>query len=209
MQTSKAASELRAKTPPNAEQNWNREAELIKRVLEGQAEAFSDLLRPHFKPLTRLVNRFVRNEFDSEDIVQQALLKAYVRLSQFRFQASFRTWLTSIALNEIRQNSRMVSNARLVFDGGKFMESATSDRCDSPFEAYERQERAQRLRHAIEMLPLDYRIVVELFDLEEKNLSDSEAALRISRSAAKSRLFRARHRLGALLTQTKKGFAKS
>jgi|SRR5579884_416648 len=53
-------------------------------------------------------------------------------------------------------------------------------------EAYERQETAQRLRDAVHRLPLKYRMIVELFDLNEKSLSDTQMALRISTSAAKT-----------------------
>jgi len=104
MAVSNATTEIRTEIPPKAVPDTNREAELIRKVLEGQVEAFSELLTPHFKPLKGLVRRLVRNEFDSDDIVQQTVLKAYSRLNQFRFHATFRTWLTAIALNEIRQN---------------------------------------------------------------------------------------------------------
>ena len=209
MQTSKTTSAMSTEILPIAVTGANREAELIKRVLEGQTEAFNELLGPHLKALTRVVKKFVRNEFDAEDIVQQTVLKAYSRLDQFCFRATFRTWLTSIALNEIRQNGRAVSNARLVFDGGKFIESTISDYGGSPLEAYERREAAQRLRDASHSLPLKYRIVVELFDLSGKSLSETQTALRISTSATKSRLLRARRRLGRLLTQRKERPVKS
>ena len=195
--------EIRATTRADAKSNADRETELIKRVLEGHSEAFSELLSPHFTPLKGLVRKLVRNEFDSEDIVQETVLKAYARLNQFRFHATFRTWLTSIALNEIRQNRRTRTNSRLVFDSGKFTESAASDRNESPFEVYERKEAAQKLHHAIGKLPLKYRLVIEIIDLNEKNLMEGQAALRLSTAAAKTRLFRARRRLSLLLTKSK------
>lgn len=125
-------------------------------------------------------------------------------VGQFRFQATFRTWLTSIALNEIRQNGRIGINARLVLDGGKRIESTASERGESPFELYEREEAAQRLRNAIGTLPLKYRLVIEVFDLNERSVSESQAALRIPIGTAKTQLFRARRRLGRLLTEMTK-----
>jgi DNA-directed RNA polymerase specialized sigma24 family protein len=93
----------------------------------------------------------------------------------------------------------------LVFDGSKSIESAASGCGESPFELYEREEAAQRLRNAIDTLPLKYRTVVEVLELNEKSLSDSQASLGISTSAAKSRLFRARRRLGVLLRKVHNG----
>jgi RNA polymerase sigma-70 factor (ECF subfamily) len=201
MQVSKTGTEPGNQTRPEAGTNPNREAELIRRVLEGQSEAFSELLKPHFKSLRSLVRKFVRNEFDADDIAQQTIMKAYGRLDQFRFQSSFRTWMISIAFNEIRQNGRSKRNARLVFDGGACVESAMGDGGESPYACYERKERAERLRSAIGKLPLKYRSAIEVFDLGETSLSESEESLCISTSAAKARLFRARRRLGWILRE--------
>jgi RNA polymerase sigma-70 factor (ECF subfamily) len=127
----------------------NSEAELIKRVLEGCHEVFADLLRPHLKPVRSFVRRTVRNEFDVDDRIQQTLLKAYTRLHQFRFQSRFRTWLISIALNEIRQNARLRCKSRLVFDEGKSISITRSDNKDCPFEIYAGKETSHQLWQAI------------------------------------------------------------
>jgi RNA polymerase sigma factor (sigma-70 family) len=143
----------------------NNEAELIKRILEGCAETFADLLRPHLKPVRTFVRNAVPNDFDADDLIQQTLFKAYTRLHQFRFQSSFRTWLTSIARNEIRQNARLRSKSRLVFDQGKSISVARSDNKDCPFEIYAGKETSHQLWHAVANLPTKYRLVIELSDL--------------------------------------------
>jgi RNA polymerase sigma-70 factor (ECF subfamily) len=178
------------------------EAELIKRVLEGCHEAFADLLRPHLKLVRTFVRNTVRNDFDVDDLIQQTLLKAYTRLHQFRFESSFRTWLISIARNEIRQNARLRSTSRIVFDEGKSASVMTSYSKDSPFEIYARKEMSHQLWEAIANLPTKYRLMIELFELGEKSLAETESDLSISRSAAKSRRLRARRTLCRLLTKS-------
>jgi RNA polymerase sigma-70 factor, ECF subfamily len=181
----------------------NREAELIKRVLEGCHQAFADLLQPHLKAVRSFVRKAVRNDFDADDRIQQTLLKAYTRLHQFRFQSSFRTWLIAIARNEIRQNARLRSTSQLVFDGGKSASVMTSYAKDSPFEIYARKEMSQQLWQAVANLPAKYRLIVELL-IGEKSLAETESELRISGGTAKSRRFRVRRELCRLLTKSAK-----
>jgi RNA polymerase sigma-70 factor (ECF subfamily) len=179
----------------------NKETELIRRVLEGEPDAFADLLRPHLKPVRTFIRNIVRNDFDADDVIQQTLLKAYTRLHQFRFESSFRTWLYSIARNETRQNARLKSSSRLVFDEGKSAGFVTSHSKDSPLEIYARKEMSQQLWQAIANLPGKYRLIVELW-IGEKSLAETESELSISGGTAKSRRFRARRELCRLLAKS-------
>jgi RNA polymerase sigma-70 factor, ECF subfamily len=72
----------------------------IRLSLEGDLEAFSDLVRPYRPMFYKKALSIVRNEADAEDVTQTALLKAFTRLSQFRLDSQFRTWVTSIVINE-------------------------------------------------------------------------------------------------------------
>jgi RNA polymerase sigma-70 factor (ECF subfamily) len=202
MQTAEVGAENDARVhTPEIGTRGNSEAELIKRILEGHHQTFADLLRPHLKVVRSFVRSAVRNDFDADDLIQQTLLKAYTGLYQFRFESSFRTWLCSIARNEIRQNARLRSNSRLVFDEGKSASVMTSDRKDGPFEVYARKEISDQLWRAIANLPAKYRLVIEL-SVGEKSLAETASELSISGSAAKTRRFRACHELGRLLAKS-------
>src|SRR5579864_4024585 len=72
----------------------------IRLSLEGDAETFSDLVRPYRPMFYKKALSIVRNEADAEDVTQTALLNAFRKLSQFRLDAQFRTWVTSIVINE-------------------------------------------------------------------------------------------------------------
>src|SRR5690348_1095617 len=90
------------------------EAGLIREIIDGRRELFADLIGPHLIPLLHIVRRTTGRHPDVEDIVQQAVIKALTHLDQFRFEASFRTWLIRIGLNEARQWQRKYAASRFV-----------------------------------------------------------------------------------------------
>src|SRR6266852_3638006 len=73
-----------------------QEVELIHKILCGRRDLFEDLIAPHLPPLSRIVRAKIGSRPEVEDIVQQTALKALTHLEQFRFDASFRTWLIRI-----------------------------------------------------------------------------------------------------------------
>ena len=78
------------------------EATLIQLILDGNAEAFCELVRPHQHVLYLKALSIVHSEADAEEVVQNAVLKAFKKLCQFRHDSQFRTWLMSITINESR-----------------------------------------------------------------------------------------------------------
>ena len=87
-------------TPSSAGSVPDSETVQIRLSLEGDLEAFSDLVRPYRPMFYKKALSIVRNEADAEDVTQIALLNAFRKLSQFRLDAQFRTWATSIVINE-------------------------------------------------------------------------------------------------------------
>jgi sigma-70-like protein len=77
------------------------ESLLIGQILEGRKDLFGDLLQPHLTAVLRLVRAKMRNDSEADDVIQQTILKAFTRLEQFRFEASFKTWLIRIAIREV------------------------------------------------------------------------------------------------------------
>ena len=76
------------------------EAELIERVLEGEGEAFRELVRPYEHAVFMATQGILNNEADAEDAAQEAVLKAFTNLAKFRGDSKFSTWLIRIATNE-------------------------------------------------------------------------------------------------------------
>src|SRR5437899_8548218 len=90
------------------------EVGLIRKILSGRNDLFAELIAPHLKPLLRAVRVTIGGHPDVEDIVQQTTLKAFTHLEQFRFEASFRTWLIRIGFNEARAWRRKCASSRFL-----------------------------------------------------------------------------------------------
>ena len=172
----------------------------IRLSLEGDREAFSDLVRPYRAMFFRKALSIVRNEADAEDVTQTALLKAFKNLSQFRLDSQFRTWVTSIVINEAflclraRRAAKEESlNREEGEDGSSPIEIA--DPRESQSHALERKELRAAILKAVSHLPALLRGVFILRDLRLLSISDTARTLGITETCAKSRLRRARLQL--------------
>jgi RNA polymerase sigma-70 factor (ECF subfamily) len=174
------------------------ESQMIASILGGNTQQFHDLIRPHERSVYIMALSLLQNEADAEDAAQEAILKAFRNLAQFRGEAKFGTWLVSIALNEARGRlrSRKAVAMRSIDDIPEGQENVSPallrDWREIPSEALERKEVRQLLQHAIGELPLIYREVFLLRDVEEQSVNESAEALGISISSVKVRLHRAR-----------------
>ena len=81
------------------------EAEIIASILAGNTHEFHDLIRPHERSVYVMALSLLHNEADAEDAAQEAFLKAFRNLANFRGESKFSTWLVSIALNEARSRT--------------------------------------------------------------------------------------------------------
>jgi RNA polymerase sigma-70 factor (ECF subfamily) len=172
------------------------EAALIRCVAAGDTGRFFDLIHPHLVLVWRTIRARMRNDADAQDVIQETLLKAFKHLAQFRFEASFRTWLCQIAINQVCQTRRDAASWRIAdLDEREFEHMLVSDRQDSIEARCERLESGQMLGEAIAALPKKYRQVVQLRDLRELSIDETARSLYLTRSAVKSRHHRARQLL--------------
>ena len=88
---------------------------MIARILAGERELFHELIRPYERGLYLAAYSIVQNEADAEDIAQDAVIKAYKGLKNFRGEANFSTWLMAITLNEARSRWRKTKGEQLDF----------------------------------------------------------------------------------------------
>ena len=174
------------------------EQELIGSILAGQRDNFHLLIRPYETQLYRTAFALMRNEAEAEDVVQDAVLKAYRKLASFRGDSKFSTWLIAITLNEAR--ARLRRENRVMIDSldaqpeerGDFTPAALTDWREVPLAALERQEIRELVQSAVAQLPDAYREIVTLRDVEELSVNETAALLGISISLVKVRLHRAR-----------------
>ena len=187
------------------------ETQIIASILAGNTHLFHDLIRPHERSVYAMALSLLRNEADAEDVAQEAFLKAFRNLANFRGESKFGTWLISIALNEARTRLRSKKNVKMESldeppEGQRsILPALIRDWREIPSEALERREIRLLLQEAIADLPMIYREVFLLRDVEELSVNQSAEALGISIASVKVRLHRARMMLQKkLVPQLKK-----
>jgi RNA polymerase sigma-70 factor (ECF subfamily) len=177
-----------------------KDVELIRNIVGGRRDLFADLIAPHLRPLIGAIQATIGASRDLDDIVQQTTLKAFIHLGQFRNEASFRTWLIRIGLNEARQWRRKCASSRLVAVDFPTLTQLPSA-CESASQLVEcqRREAIGQVRAAIARLPEKYRIVVLLRDLEALSVSEVARRLGMTIPAVKTRHLRARLKVAKFL----------
>jgi RNA polymerase sigma-70 factor, ECF subfamily len=189
------------------------EAEMIALILAGNSQLFHELIRPYERRVYAMALSFMRNEADAEDVTQEAFLKAFRNLASFRGEAKFGTWLVSITLNEARSRIRHRDAIRIesLDEPHDEQEQASPallrDWKEIPSEALERKEIRVLLHKAVTALPLIYREVFQLRDIEQMSVNEAAEALGITISSVKVRLHRARMMLQKTLAPELKQFA--
>jgi RNA polymerase sigma-70 factor (ECF subfamily) len=178
-----------------SQDNERDEAGLIAEVLAGKTDAFHDLVRPYERSVYLMALSMLRNEAEAEDVAQEAFIKAYRNLGRFRSEARFSTWLIAIALNEARARLRRKEPAltdSIDDQDGSVVPAQLTDWREIPSESLERAEIRSLIRRALESLPLAYREVFVLRELEQRNVKETAETLGITSASVKMRLHRAR-----------------
>lgn len=176
------------------------EAALIERVRGGEHEAFYDLVRPHERGIYLAALSVLNNDADAEEVVQEAILKAFKALPRFRGEARFSTWIIQITINEARMKLRKdrrhlydsLDEPRRGEDEGDYVPRDFADWREIPSEALETARLRQALRQALDSLSPKYRQVLVLRDVEHLNIAETAKLLGITEAAVKTRLLRAR-----------------
>jgi RNA polymerase sigma-70 factor (ECF subfamily) len=177
----------------------SKEAELIKRVCEGDPAAFEELVRPYERLIYVTAISVLRNQADAEEVAQEAVLKAFSKLASFRAECRFSTWLVQITYNEARMKIR--KDHRHLYESldeqkqdpdGDYWPKDFADWRPIPSEIFERNEARQVLENAINSLGPTYRDVVVLRDVQNLSITDTATVLGIPKSSVKTRLHRAR-----------------
>jgi RNA polymerase sigma-70 factor (ECF subfamily) len=178
---------------------------LIKKAIKGNVEAFSKLVKQHEQALFAHACFLSKNEKDAEDILQEALLKAFIYIKNFKGNSSFKTWLWKIVRNEFynfKTSKKTPGNDLYLED---FAEIDNSNQ-KTPETQFFVEEQKKLLKHIISKLSQKYQEVIILVDLQEKSYEEVAEILEISIPALKSRLFRAREKLTEITLKNKKLF---
>jgi len=177
------------------------ESVLVDAARNGDVGAFEQLVRRYDRNVFRIAQHITQNREDAEDVVQDACLKAFQNLGQFQGKSKFYTWLVRIAVNESlmrlrrRHPERMVSLDEGVKTEEGSMPREVADWYPNPEQLYSQAELKGILSKTIQGLPLVFRTVFVLRDVEALSTEETAEALNLSIPAVKSRLMRARLKL--------------
>jgi len=180
--------------------------EVVARVRAGETAWFEILMRRYNQRLYRVCRSILRDDAEAEDVMQDAYVRAYLHLEQFDGRSQFATWLTKIAVHEslarLRYRRKFVEIDAFAESSRNLMMPASN--LPSPEQEVLIRTLGVILESAINQLPVAYRSVFMLREIEEMNTAETAESLGISEEAVKVRLHRARARLRKEFTaQTK------
>lgn len=174
--------------------------ELIQRALRGDQSGYREILQRYRAPLYHLLYRMVHDKMETEDLVQEAFIKAFAALATFNDEFAFSTWLYKIAINNCidhlrKKRLRTFSLDKPIdFNDGE-VKRELPDSTYQPDSTLLSKEKNKLIEEAIENLPEKYRISIVLRHNEEKSYEEISQMLQIPLGTVKARIFRAREML--------------
>lgn len=167
------------------------ELELIQRSLEGDLEAWGEIVSRYKRMVFGATLAVLRNWADAEDATQEAFIRAYEKLRYYDLSRKFSTWLITVAVNVAKNMLRKRRRDP----------EPKEHHSDDPAAVVEREELRRAVREAVWSLPPDYRLPLVLFYWEGLSVEEIARAMRLKPATVKTRLFRGRALVKAKLLE--------
>ena len=175
------------------------EADLIRKAVAGDETAIRAIIRAHNRRLYRVARSIVRDDTEAEDVLQEAYLRAFSALADFRGQSSLSTWLTRIVFNEALQRRRRrvdlpteQAGLRQKMQSQVIPFPYAGNRTVDPESMTVQREVISLIERAIDELPEDFRTVLVARAIEDMSIEETAELLGIKPETVKTRLHRAR-----------------
>jgi len=177
---------------------------LVERVKRGDKQAFDLLVLKYQHKLAKLIGRYIRDHAEVKDVAQEAFIKAYRALPNFRGDSAFYTWLYRIAINTAKnhltsQSRRAVEVSVEIPEAEQYSGAGELRDNASPERLLMRDEIQQTVATAIEELPEDLRMAIVLRELEGLSYEEISIAMECPIGTVRSRIFRAREAINKQL----------
>ncbi|MGZ8162889.1 MAG: RNA polymerase sigma factor RpoE [Methylobacter sp.] len=171
--------------------------ELVLRVQQGDKSAYDLLVIKYQHKIIQLVNRYVKDPSEAQDVAQEAFIKAYRALGNFRGDSAFYTWLYRIAINTAKNylvsRTRRSSDYQVDIQEAEQIENAPQlQGMESPERLLLNQEIVETIKTAIDKLPEEMRIAIMLREFEGMSYEEIAQAMDCPVGTVRSRIFRAR-----------------
>ncbi len=181
--------------------------DLVQRIKNGDRDAFNLLVLKYQRKVSRLVGRLVRNPDDADDVVQEAFIKAFRALPQFRGDSAFYTWLYRIAVNTaknhlVAQGKRPISLSELTsndVEEESFELPVVSTDNNTPEAELMSKQVADVVNRAVSALPEELRTALNLREIDGLSYEEIAEAMNCPIGTVRSRIFRAREAVAAEL----------
>lgn len=179
--------------------------DLVLRVQRGDKSAFDFLVIKYQHRIIQLVNRYIKDPSEAQDVAQEAFIKAYRALADFRGEAAFYTWLYRIAINTAKNyllsRLRRSSNYQVDIQEAEALENAPQlQGLETPERELLNQEIIDAINAVIEELPEEMRTAIILREFEGMSYEEIAEAMDCPVGTVRSRLFRAREAIDNKLT---------
>jgi RNA polymerase sigma-70 factor, ECF subfamily len=181
---------------------------LVRRVQRGERSAYDLLVLKYQHKVVKLVMRYLRDPADAEDVAQEAFIKAYRALPQFRGDSAFYTWLYRIAINTAK--NALAARDRNPVSYELDLQSSNEESTDlvsrlkdpeTPEGLALTEEIRDTVNHAIAALPEDLRTAIVLRELEGMSYEEIAASMDCPVGTVRSRIFRAREAIDRQLRE--------
>ena len=179
--------------------------ELVLRAQRGDKRAFGLLVDKYQRKLARLLSRMVRDQAEIEDIVQEAFIKAYRALPNFRGDSAFYTWLYRIGINTAKNylvsmgRRPTVSSNVEIEDAENFDDGDELRTMETPESAMATKQIAQTVNDTVASLPEELRTAITLREIEGLSYEEIATVMDCPIGTVRSRIFRARETISAKL----------
>lgn len=179
------------------------ESKLLERAIQGDVESFEALIKSYNRYAYNIAYRMMGNEEDAKDMSQEALIKAFKSIKQFKMEANFSTWLYRIVINtckdELRKRKEHTISLDETFESGTGLKNDISDVAGDPIIIYEKLELKEKVEAALNKLSEDGKSVVVLKDIMGYSYDEIGEILQIPIGTVRSRLNRSRNTLKEIL----------
>jgi len=174
---------------------------LIEQVRRGDINAYGRIMRRYNQRLYRVARCIVKNDADALDVVQEAHIKAYTKINEFRGESRFASWLAVITRNEalmyLRKTSKeitMPENEADIIDISRSLDRHHNS-SHNPESLFEKKQLRALINEHVDRLPADFRSVFVLRAVEQFSIQETADLLDVKPETVKTRLFRAKRML--------------
>jgi RNA polymerase sigma-70 factor (ECF subfamily) len=181
------------------------DAELVRKALDGNEQAFARIMLRYKEPIYNMMMRMVQNKNDAEDLTLEALGKAFANLHLYSFEYAFSTWIYRIATNnciDFLRKRRGIHYSLSAQEEENYGSLELKSTGPNPEEKMILKQRAVQLRRFIERLKPRYRKLIELRYFKDYSYDEIAKELDLPLGTIKVQLFRARNTLYELINET-------